>query len=133
MIQRIIPGLADMADDPHRFLPLRPVEFLVLLALANEPRHGYALTQDIAERTDGDVQLEPGNLYKILRRLEADGLIETRGRHPVAELASERRRYYALTPFGARVAMLEARRLRKLLASRAARDIGRLARGAEGS
>ena len=62
-----------MTANPRSFLPLRPVEFLVLLALAEQDQHGYGLTQAIAERTDGAVRLEPGNLYKVLKRLVADG------------------------------------------------------------
>ena len=67
-----------MTANPRSFLPLRPVEFLVLLALAEQDQHGYGLTQAIAERTDGAVRLEPGNLYKVLKRLVADGLNTSR-------------------------------------------------------
>src|SRR6185312_8398931 len=97
-----------MHADPRHFLPLRPVEFLVLVALAEHDLHGYGLTQEIAARTDGSVQLEPGNLYKVLKRLVTDGLIEAAGQREVAELDNERRRYYRLSRLGARVAVLEA-------------------------
>lgn len=112
-----------MTANPRSFLPLRPVEFLVLLALAEQDQHGYGLTQAIAERTDGAVRLEPGNLYKVLKRLVADGLIEAAEHRPVAELGNERRRYYRLTRLGARVAALETERLQALLASSAARSL----------
>jgi DNA-binding PadR family transcriptional regulator len=109
--------------NPKSFIPLRPVEFLVLVALAEQEHHGYGLTQEIATRTDGSLQLEPGNLYKVLKRLVADGLIEAAERRPVEELENERRRYYRLTTLGARVATLEAERLQSLLASSAVRAL----------
>ena len=108
-----------MLANPRHFIPLRPVEFLILLALAEQDQHGYGLTQAIAARTDGTVQLEPGNLYKVLKRLSADGLIEAAAHREVAELDNERRRYYRLTKLGAQVAALEAERLQALLASSA--------------
>lgn len=108
-----------MLANPRHFIPLRPVEFLILLALAEQDQHGYGLTQAIASRTDGAVQLEPGNLYKVLKRLGADGLIEAASHREVAELDNERRRYYRLTRLGAQVAALEAERLQTLLASSA--------------
>lgn len=118
MIQRIILGnLAKMLANPRSFIPLRPVELLVLLTLAESDHHGYGLTQAIAERTDGAIHLEPGNLYKVLKRLVTDGLIAAAERREVAELDQERRRYYRLTRLGGRVAALEAERLKALLES----------------
>jgi DNA-binding PadR family transcriptional regulator len=114
-----------MPADPRTLLPLRPVEFLILLALAEQDQHGYALTREISERTDGVVRLEPGNLYRVLKRLVGDGLIQATNHRPVAELDNERRRYYTLTQQGARVAALEAERLRALLGSRAARSLAK--------
>jgi len=108
-----------MLANPRHFIPLRPVEFLILLALAEQDQHGYALTQAIDARTDGAVRLEPGNLYKVLKRLVADGLIAAAAHREVAELDNERRRYYRLTALGAQVAALEAERLHALLASNA--------------
>jgi DNA-binding PadR family transcriptional regulator len=120
MIQRIIdpPSIA-MPLNPRNFIPLRPVEFLVLVSLAEQDQHGYALTQAIAQRTDGAVRLEPGNLYKVLRRLVSDGLIQAAAHREVPELDQERRRYYKLTKLGAQVAAVEAERLRTLLGSSA--------------
>lgn len=112
-----------MTANPRSFLPLKPVEFLILLALAEQDQHGYGLTQAIAERTDGAVRLEPGNLYKVLKRLVTDGLIEAADRRAIDELEQERRRYYRLTRLGARVATLEAERLESLLASNAVRAL----------
>jgi DNA-binding PadR family transcriptional regulator len=114
-----------MPIDPRSLLPLRPVEFLILLALSEDDLHGYALTREIAERSDGTIKLEPGNLYRVLKRLLGDGLIASTDHRPVAELDNERRRYYAITTLGRRVAALEAERLRTLLATKAARALGR--------
>jgi DNA-binding PadR family transcriptional regulator len=108
-----------MLANPRNFIPLRPVEFLILVSLAEQDQHGYGLTQAIADRTDKAVHLEPGNLYKVLKRLVSDGLIEASAHRAVAELDQERRRYYRLTKLGAQVAALEAERLQTLLASSA--------------
>jgi DNA-binding PadR family transcriptional regulator len=112
-----------MLRDPQRFVPLRPVEFLVLVSLAEGDLHGYGLTQAIDERSDGAVRLEPGNLYKVLKRLVADGLIESAGHRPAADLENERRHYYRLTRLGERVVALEARRIAALVASPAVRSL----------
>jgi DNA-binding PadR family transcriptional regulator len=114
-----------MTANPRNYIPLKPVEFLILLALAEQDQHGYGLTLAIAERTDGAVRLEPGNLYKVLKRLVTDGLIEPAGHRAVAELDQERRRYYRLTKLGGQVAALEAERLTTLLASSAVRGLTR--------
>lgn len=112
-----------MPPDLRRLLPLRPVDFLLLLALVEHEQHGYGLAGAIAEATDGLVRLEPGNLYRVIKRLVDDGLIAPSARRPAAELDDERRRYYRLTAAGARVAALEAERLRGVLASRPARAL----------
>ncbi len=112
-----------MPPDPRLLLPLKPVDLLILLALTEEEQHGYALAREIDARTDGLVSLEPGNLYRVIRRMVDDGLVTTSQRRPVAELDDERRRYYRITPFGARVAALEVQRLRSLVASPAARAL----------
>lgn len=113
-----------MPVDPTSLLPLKPVDFLILLALAEGEQHGYALARELAERTDGVVRLEPGNLYRVIKRLVDDGLVDVAARRPVAELEDERRRYYRITALGQRVAALEVRRLRSLLASSAVRALG---------
>lgn len=95
-------------------LPLPPAVFHILIALGDGERHGYAIMQDVAQRTDGRVQLGPGTLYGSIKRMLADGLIEelTTGRAG----ADERRRFYRLTRFGRRVAAAEGQRLTALLA-----------------
>ena len=107
-------------QDPDRFLPLRPVEFHVLLSLATGPRHGYGIMQDAQARTGEEVIPDVGTLYRALRRMVEGGWIE-----PVAG-AGERRHDYRITPQGRRVAEAESRRLASLL--RAARLGGLLGR-----
>ncbi len=94
------------------FLPLRPVELHILLALADGDLHGYAIRQEAAKRSGGEVLLEPGTLYRALRRLLEDGLVaETRA----ARETDERRRTYRLTDLGRRVAVAETERLAALV------------------
>lgn len=112
-----------MPTDPKHFLPLKPADFLLLLALVEEEQHGYALARELAERSDGAIRLEPGNLYRIIKRLVDEGLVDVAARRPVSELDDERRRYYRITSLGARVAAQEVRRLRALLSSSAVRAL----------
>ena len=97
------------------FLPLKPVEFLILMTVATAERHGYGIMRGIAERTGGSVRLEAGGLYRSIRRLLADGLITESARRPAADLDDERRRYYGLSALGRRVVAAEALRLRALV------------------
>ena len=100
---------------PESLLPLRPVELLVLTMLTAGERHGYGIRQDIIDHTAGAIQLEAGNLYRHIRRLEGDGLVEESDRRAAAEADDERRRYYRLTPLGRRVLAAEMVRLRALV------------------
>jgi DNA-binding PadR family transcriptional regulator len=109
--------------DPDALLPLRPVVFHVLLSLADGERHGYAIVQDIADRWSARMQLEPGNLYRTLRSMLDENLIEESGRRPAPGLDDERRRYYRITRFGLRVAQAEAARLAELVRDARARDL----------
>jgi len=97
-------------------MTVRPVEFHILLALAGEERHGYAILQEIARLTDGELAIEPGTLYRALHRMLADGWIAESARRPAADADDERRRYYRITPIGRRVATAEADRLWRLVA-----------------
>ena len=96
-------------------LPVKPVELLVLLMLSAGDRHGYGIRQDIIDHTHGAIELEAGNLYRTIRRLEADGFIDESGPRPAGSDDDERRRYYRLTPFGRRVLAAELERLRALV------------------
>jgi len=112
-----------MPPNARQFLPLKPVELQLLLALAEGERHGYALVQAIAERTDGVIALEPGNLYRVIKRLLADGLVAESDRRAVSELDDERRRYYRITGLGGRVLAEEVRRLQALVNSPSVRAL----------
>src|SRR5262249_49919937 len=96
-------------------LPLRPVDVLILTMLLSGERHGYGIMLDVAEHTEGAIELEGGSLYRSLRRLLDDGLVEESERRPAPDLDDERRRYYRLTPFGRRVLAAEAVRLRRIV------------------
>ena len=96
-------------------LPLPPVTFHILVALAEEDRHGYAIIQEVTARTGGDVKIGAGTLYRSVQRMLEQGLIiETRDR-PSPELDDKRRRYYRITPFGRGVARAEIRRLEQMV------------------
>src|SRR5215212_2737972 len=96
-------------------MPLRPIEFHILLALAGDERHGYAILQEVAALTNGELQPEPGTLYRALHRMLKDGWVAESARRPAADVDDERRRYYRLTPAGRSVASAEAERLWRLV------------------
>ena len=100
---------------PEDFLPLKPVDFLVLLTLADRELHGYGIVAEISDRTEGRMRLVPGNLYAVLQRLQGQGLLEEADRRPVVDGEDQRRRYYKITPLGRRVTAAEAERLRGLV------------------
>jgi DNA-binding PadR family transcriptional regulator len=100
--------------DPTALIPLKPVEVLVLTMLSAGDRHGYGIRHDIIEHTRGAIALEAGNLYRTIRRLETDGLLDESSNVAGAG-DDERRRYYRLTPFGRRVLAAELERLRALV------------------
>lgn len=106
---------ADEAEEVDALLPLPPATFHILVALAGGERHGYAVLQDIAERTGGEVRLGAGTLYRSIHRMLEQGLLEESGERPDAANDDERRRYYRLTALGAAAARAEARRLARLL------------------
>jgi DNA-binding PadR family transcriptional regulator len=95
--------------------PIKPLDFLILLALADGDRHGYGIRRDIEELTEGGVSVDAGNLYRSIARLLDSGLLVRSGRRPSSEGVDERRVYYRLTPEGRRAAAAEARRMRGLL------------------
>jgi DNA-binding PadR family transcriptional regulator len=103
-------------------LPLPPATFHILMALADQERHGYAIIQDVAERTDGELRLSAGTLYRSIQRmLEQDLIAETNKRPAVGD--DSRRRYYRITPFGTAVARAEMRRLTQLVRLARARGL----------
>jgi DNA-binding PadR family transcriptional regulator len=110
--------------DSRDHLPLKPVDLELLLALADEERHGYGLLQTIAEHTDGLITLDPGNLYRVIKRLMESGLVAEAG-HRHADDAGERRRYYRITALGGNVLAAELDRLRSLVNARQTRALAR--------
>jgi len=103
-----------MKRDPAELLPLSPAMFHVLVVLADGDTHGYAIMKEVEQLTNGAVRLSTGTLYGIIKRLLADGLVrETRVESAGSD---ERRRSYALTPFGKDVARAEAARLEQTIA-----------------
>jgi len=104
-------------------LPLRRVEFHILLSLAAGERHGYGIIRDIEARGEPSVP-DVGTMYRALARMVEAGLIEAAARRPVSDTGDERRNYYRITAMGLRVARAEARRLEALM--RAARVGGLL-------
>jgi DNA-binding PadR family transcriptional regulator len=109
-------------ESPDALLPLPPATFHILLALADEERHGYAILQDVETRTGGELRLSAGTLYRSIARMVEQGLIgEVTRRRAVSE--DERRRYYRLTPFGTAVARAEMRRLAQLVRLARARGL----------
>jgi DNA-binding PadR family transcriptional regulator len=108
-------------DTPAAFLPLPPATLHILLALADEDRHGYAIIQDIAARTRGDVTIGPGTLYRSIQRMLEQALIVETDTRPAPELDDERRRYYRITALGRAVARAEVERLADTLAFARAR------------
>ena len=103
-----------MPDATDDLLPLPPATFHILLALFNGERHGYAIIQEVEARTDGELRLSAGTLYRSVARMVEQGLIsEVNKRRSLAD--DERRRYYRITTFGTAVARAEMRRLSQLV------------------
>lgn len=96
---------------------LTPAVFHILLALADGERHGYAIMQEVAQGTEGRIRMGPGTLYGAVKRMLSDKLIEESDERPDEALDDERRRYYRLTDFGAKVASAELRRRSNLVKS----------------
>ena len=113
----------DLHREAQSFLPLQSAVFHILLALADEDRHGYAIIQDVAQRTDGAIRLSAGTLYRSIQRMLDDGLIVEPRERPAPEEDDERRRYYRLTALGEAVARAEARRLADLVRMARARGL----------
>jgi DNA-binding PadR family transcriptional regulator len=96
-------------------LPLTPTVFHILLALADQERHGYGIMQEVMMMTQNRVRMGPGTLYGSIKRMLKANLIEESDERPDPALDDERRRYYQLTDFGRQVLAAEARRLSTLI------------------
>jgi DNA-binding PadR family transcriptional regulator len=113
---------------PDSLLPLPPATFHILMAVADDDRHGYAIIQEIEARTRGELRLSAGTLYRSIQRMIEQDLIVEIHERPAPEFDDERRRYYRITKFGEAVARAEARRLQTLV--RLARASGFVPRSA---
>ena len=109
--------------DPQEYIPLRPVEFEILLTLSGGDAHGYGIIKESQERNPEKGPLETGTLYRALRRLTESGMVEPAEERPAPDLDDERRRYFAITVFGRKVAAAEARRLSAQLDAARAREL----------
>jgi DNA-binding PadR family transcriptional regulator len=107
--------MAHKSPQPETFLPLPAATFHILIAVAEEDRHGYAIIQDVAARTGGELKLSAGTLYRSIQRMLDQGLVTETQERPAPEFDDERRRYYRITPLGAAVAKAEATRMAKLV------------------
>ena len=103
--------------EPEDLLPLTPAALNILLALADQERHGYGIMQEVRRRTGGKMRLGPGTLYGSIKRMLENRMIEESDERPDPELDDERRRYYRLTEFGQQVAAAEVGRLEDLVRS----------------
>ena len=115
--------MSAVPDNPETHEPLTPAMFHVLLALAGDDLHGYAILKEVQLRTGGKVRLSTGTLYGIIKRLLADGLIVERRSRPAEAEDDERRRYYRLTAQGRELAAAEAERMDEVLSIARARNL----------
>ena len=104
-----------ISSPPNDYLPLSPAVLHILLALADGEQHGYAIMQQTTTLSAGRVRLGPGTLYRSIKQLLKDGLIEESAQRPDPALDDQRRRYYRLTPFGGQVLSAEIERLARLI------------------
>lgn len=104
-----------MQTTPESLLPLPNAAFHILLALADEDRHGYGIIGDIETRTGGALRLSPGTLYRSIQRMVEQDLIVETDERPAPGFDDERRRYYRITPFGRKVAKAETARMLSLV------------------
>jgi DNA-binding PadR family transcriptional regulator len=100
-----------MRDQAAKFLPLNPATLHILLALAGEDMHGYAIMQQASRQSEGRYKLGPGTLYDNLQRLLSQGIVQERGR----STADSRRRYYRLSALGRGVLTAEISRLESMI------------------
>ena len=95
-------------------IPLNPRDYLILFSLSGEERHGYGIVKDIEQQSRGSVRIDPANLYRTVKRMVANGLVEEAEVRDSGDGSAERRRYYRITRLGREVVSLEAARLADL-------------------
>ena len=115
--------MSEILQEAAAFLPLQPATVHILVALAEDDRHGYAIMQDVSDRTGGALKLSAGTLYRSIQRMLEQGLIVEPRRRPAPVDDDERRRYYRITPLGEAVARAEAERLTNLVRMARARGL----------
>ena len=116
------PAREEIRQEVEALLPLPLATFHILLALADDDRHGYAIMHEVERRTGGALRLSAGTLYRSIQRMLEQGLLVELRERPAPEADDERRRYYRITPLGSTVARAEAARLNALV--RLARSVG---------
>jgi DNA-binding PadR family transcriptional regulator len=104
-------------------LPLTPAIAHILIALADEDRHGYGIMLEVERLTDGATRMGPGTLYGTIKRMLAAGLVEEADERPDPDLDDDRRRYYRITTLGRRVLAAESARMAALLAAARAKRV----------
>ncbi len=115
--------MTEAERNPHDLLPLPPAQLHILLALADGDKHGYAVMSEVERMTDGEVSMGPGTLYGAIKRMLNADLIEESDNRPDPELDDERRRYYRVTGYGARVLTAELARLEQLVRAAEAKKV----------
>ena len=106
--------MAGPVRDPADLIPLKPLVFHILLVLVQGERHGYSIVKEVAANTEGQMKVEPGNLYRTLRTMLAQGLIEELPERPDPGMDDQRRRYFRLSPLGDDLLRLETARMEEL-------------------
>ncbi len=104
-------------------MSLTPTVFEILLAIADEPRHGYDIMLDVERRTNGATIIRPGSLYRAVHRLLEQGLVEELDERPAAERDDERRRYYRITEAGRTALAAETERMAEAVRAARAKNV----------
>jgi DNA-binding PadR family transcriptional regulator len=111
------------STDPKELIPLKPVVFQIMLILTLGEHHGWSIVRELERRLDNGKKILPGNLYRTLRTMLGQNLIEESLVRPDPELDDERRRYFRLTEFGALVARAEANRMEEMVIAARSTDL----------
>ena len=111
------------APGPESHLPMHPEAFRILMVLLDGEAHGYRIVKQLEQDPGRPGRVLPANLYRRIRTLLDQGLIEEADRRTDPHLDDERRRYFVVTQLGMDVARAEARRLESLVVGARARDL----------
>ena len=104
-------------------LPLKPDVFLILMILIDGQSHGYGIIKEAEERTKGELRLQAGALYRRLKWMLDEGLIEELEASPAGDRTDDRRRYYQISALGIATVEAEATRMARLVEAARARDL----------